>query len=87
VQRYAPAKVLDLHPAREPRRNHHVSRPSRSQIREQLLFPDQARDLIVLFLITKRAGHAAATRIEIDDLRAWNAPRPNKSKTVTAGGL
>ena len=62
-------EMLDLEPAREPRRNHDGVWPGLADRGQETLFTYEPRDLVMLGLVAERAGHAAAAGVEVDHLR------------------
>src|SRR5262249_28651681 len=75
VQGGAAGEVLDLQPAREARGDDDRVRGGLAQRREQPLFADEARHLVILLLVAERPGHAAAAGVEVEDLGPGNAPQ------------
>ena len=65
-------KVLDLMPAGETRGNDGCPSRRIANCREKFSFSDGLGNIVVLALIAKGAGHAAAAGVEIRDLGAGN---------------
>ena len=68
MNRRAAGEMLDLEPAREPRRNDDGVWPSLANRGQEALFAHEPRDLVMLGLVAERAGHAAAAGVEVDHL-------------------
>src|SRR3954451_14089086 len=68
MARGAPGEVADLLAARDPGRGDDDVGRLVAQRREQPQIADRPRDLVVLGLEAERPGHAAAARVELDDL-------------------
>src|SRR6266850_207990 len=66
--RMDPGEVLELVAARGARRREDLRRLQRARRRQQPPLADLPRHLVVILRIPERSGHAAAARIEIDDL-------------------
>src|SRR4051794_12057056 len=76
----------DLHPARQSRRDDDVGHIRLAQRGKESMFADEAGYLVMLLFIAERAGHAAATGVEIDHLRAWNPPQEPEERGHTDQG-
>src|SRR5258708_3244253 len=68
-------KMLNLQAAGESRGDDNRTWLSRTDRGKRPLFADEPGDLIVLLFVTERSRHATASGIEVDDLRAGNAPK------------
>ena len=84
----APGKMLDLHAARKPRRDYYIIGTRPPNRREELLFADLPRNLVMLLFVAERPRHAAATGVEVDDLGAGDAPhKPHERLDAHEGAL
>src|SRR6266576_440462 len=75
MERLPSREVLNLQPARKTRRDNDRVRIGRPKRRKQPLFADEPGDFVVLFFVAERPRHAAAAGVEIDNLRARDAPQ------------
>lgn len=66
--------MRDLLPARKPGRDNHIVGTRRPNRGKQPLLANLPRNLVMLLLVTKRAGHAATASVQVYDFSARNAP-------------
>jgi hypothetical protein len=70
MNRLLTGEMPDLKPAREPGCNHCRVQLERADCGQETLFSDESRELVMLGLVTERAGHPAAADLKVDFIRA-----------------
>ena len=70
MNRLLTGEMPDLKPAREPGCNHCRVQLERADRGQETLFSDESRELVMLGLVTERAGHPAAADLKVDFIRA-----------------